>query len=198
MWEYESYPVIPTFSTSSKIIKLNPTGAFHLFEGWELPTGPHGDTISQRGVEVTEPADTSFYFQNSILNSRLEQITPLSMQNSWTTAQVGENHARNHKRATKSEQNTQEIQLGHPHCIQLRHAAQHAYSNQLPHPTYHAHRTDRARRIDHACKTYHTGEEDHVGKTDHARGSALARSSALAYQGYALISSRASNISRQI
>ncbi|KZV16775.1 hypothetical protein F511_17351 [Dorcoceras hygrometricum] len=31
-------------STSSKIIKLNPTGAFQLFEGWELTTGPHGDT----------------------------------------------------------------------------------------------------------------------------------------------------------
>ncbi|KZV49612.1 hypothetical protein F511_26043 [Dorcoceras hygrometricum] len=84
-------PTRPTQrSTSSTIIKLNPTDAFQLSEGWELPTGAHGDTISQRDSRIREPTDISFYFQNSILavnassNSYIQKILPnTSTQSSW-------------------------------------------------------------------------------------------------------------------
>ncbi|KZV54162.1 DNA glycosylase/AP lyase domain containing protein [Dorcoceras hygrometricum] len=57
MWEYGSYPIIPTCSTSSKIIKFNPIGVFQLNEGWELSTGPHDDTnlaTGSRGCRLEE------------------------------------------------------------------------------------------------------------------------------------------------
>ncbi|KZV37860.1 acetolactate synthase small subunit 1, chloroplastic [Dorcoceras hygrometricum] len=42
-----------------KVSKLNPAGAIHLTEGWELPTEPQGRHKSRRGESrVWEPTDT--------------------------------------------------------------------------------------------------------------------------------------------
>ncbi|KZV23266.1 DnaJsubfamily B member [Dorcoceras hygrometricum] len=92
MWEYGSYPVVPTCSTSSKIIKLNPTGAFQLFEGWELPTGPHDDTNLAAGSrDLTKNSSTKLTARTA--HTAVDaQLTVNS--SGWR------NHGRNHKRDT--------------------------------------------------------------------------------------------------
>ncbi|KZV30986.1 hypothetical protein F511_31543 [Dorcoceras hygrometricum] len=49
----EVYQESSASSTGTQLTNVITMATTHLFEWWELPTGPHGDTNSQRGVEVT-------------------------------------------------------------------------------------------------------------------------------------------------
>ncbi|KZV14181.1 indole-3-glycerol-phosphate synthase [Dorcoceras hygrometricum] len=71
-------PTRPTQrSTGSTIKQLNPTVAFQISEGWELPTAVHDDTGELR---IRKPADTSFYFQKQHTGTIYQRFSRIQAQ----------------------------------------------------------------------------------------------------------------------